>query len=187
MNAIKTARVVLLWFIVGLSISACGSSRYTILEPASEPLESFSVLEIHEFTSNLNDEDSVNLANRFASQLYTAVLENREENPSDTVFDDVVRGTDQTDGVLVLEGVVVSFEKGSRAKRYWIGFGAGKAYCTIQATFTNKATGETVMKSNFDGELGMGFFGGSAEQAVDETVEAFIDYFSDYFGRDGAT
>ena len=145
------------------------------------------MLEIHEFTSNLNDADSVDLANRFASQLYAEVLENRKENPGDTVFDEVVRSTDRTDGVLVLEGIVVSFEKGSRAKRYWIGFGAGKAYCTIQATFTNKATGETVMKSNFDGELGMGFFGGSAEEAVDETVEAFIDYFSDYFGRDGAS
>lgn len=187
MNAIKTARVALLWLIVSLGISACGSSRYTIIEPASEPLESFSVLEIREFTSNLNDADSVDLANRFASQLHSAVQENREENPGGTVFDDVVRSTDQTEGVLVLEGVVVSFEKGSRAKRYWIGFGAGKAYCTIQATFTNKATGETVMKSNFDGELGMGFFGGSAEQAVDETVEAFIDYFSDYFGSGGTS
>ena len=88
MNAIKTARVVLLGLVLSLGISACGSSRYTILEPASEPLESFSVLEIHEFTSNLNDADSVDLANRFASQLYAEVLENRKENPGDTVFDE---------------------------------------------------------------------------------------------------
>jgi hypothetical protein len=187
MYVIKTARVVLLGLALGLVLSACGSSRYTILEPASEPLESFSVLEIHEFTSNLTDEDSVNLANRFAGQLHAAVMEDREENPGNSVFDDVVRSTDQTDGVLVLDGVVISFEKGSRAKRYWIGFGAGKAYCTIQATFTNKATGETVIKSNFDGELSMSFFGGSAEEAVDAVVAAFIDYFSDYFAVDGTS
>ena len=162
-------------------LNACGSSRYTILEPATEPLTSFEVLEIKEFTSNLSDEDSVNLANRFADQLHAAVMEERKENPGESVFREVVRSTDKNNSVLILDGVVISFEKGSRAKRYWIGFGAGKAYCTIQATFTNKETGEVVLKSNFDGELSMSFFGGSAEEAVDAVVAAFIDYFDDYF------
>ena len=167
--------------IVVLLLNACGSSRYTILEPAKEPLTNFEVLEIKDFTTNLNDEDSVNLASRFADQLHLAVMEDRKESPGESIFRDVVRGTEESNSVLVLDGVVVSFEKGSRAKRYWIGFGAGKAYCTIQATFTNKETGEVVLKSNFDGELSMSFFGGSAEEAVDEVVDAFIDYFDDYF------
>jgi hypothetical protein len=162
-------------------LNACGSSRYTILEPAKEPLTSFEVLEIKNFTSNLSDEDSINLANRFADQLHLAVMDDRKKNPGESIFREVVRSTDQSHSVLALDGVVVSFEKGSRAKRYWIGFGAGKAYCTIQATFTNKETGEVVLKSNFDGELSMSFFGGSAEEAVDAVVAAFIDYFDDYF------
>lgn len=167
--------------VIALMLSACGSSRYTILEPAKEPLTSFEVLEIREFTSNLSDEDSVDLAGRFANQLHAAVMKERAQNPGESVFSEVVRSTDATESVLVLDGVVVSFEKGSRAKRYFIGFGAGKAFCTIQATFTNKRTGEVVLKSNFDGELSMSFFGGSAEEAVDAVVEAFIDYFDDYF------
>lgn len=181
MNAFKFARTLLFVTALGVGISACGSSRYTILEPPSEPLTSFSVMQINDFTSNLNDEDSANLADRFADQLYAAIQEEREDSSDRSVFADVVRSTDQSDGVLVLDGIVISFDQGSRAKRYWIGFGAGKAYCTIQATFTNKATGATVIKSNFDGELGMGFFGGSADEAVDAVVEAFIDYFHDYF------
>jgi hypothetical protein len=162
-------------------LNACGSSRYTILQPAKEPLTTFEVLEIKDFTSNLSDEDSVNLANRFADQLHIAIMDERKENPGESIFRDVVRSTDQSNSVLVLDGVVVSFEKGSRAKRYWLGFGAGKAYCTIQATFTNKETGEEVLKSNFDGELSMSFFGGSAEEAITAVVHAFIDYFDDYF------
>jgi hypothetical protein len=108
-----------------LLLNACGSSRYTILQPAKEPLTTFEVLEIKDFTSNLSDEDSVNLANRFADQLHLAVMDDRKENPGESIFRDVVRSTDQSKSVLVLEGVVVSFEKGSRAKRYWLGFGAG--------------------------------------------------------------
>jgi len=181
MDAFKFARTLILATALGVGISACGSSRYTILEPASEPLTSFSVMQVNDFTSNLSDEDSINLANRFADQLYTAIQEERTNGSEKMFFTDIVRSTDQSDGVLVLDGVVISFDKGSRAKRYWIGFGAGKAYCTIQATFTNKATGATVIKSNFDGELGMGFFGGSADEAVDAVVNAFIDYFHDYF------
>ena len=105
----------------------------------------------------------------------------REKSPGQSFFSEIVRSTDKVDSVLVLDGKVISFDKGSRAKRYWIGFGAGKAYCTIQATFTNKETGAEVLKTNFDGELAMGFFGGDEQEAVDAVVESFIDYFADYF------
>lgn len=164
-----------------LMLSACASSHYTVLEPASEPLANFDVLQINDFTSNLSDDDSMNLANRFADQLHAKIMEQRDKNPGQRSFRDVVRATDDTDSVLVLDGKLIAFDKGSRAKRYWIGFGSGKAYCTIQATFTNKATGEEVLKANFDGELAMGFFGGDEEEAVDAVVESFIDYFDDYF------
>lgn len=121
------------------------------------------------------------LAARFADKLYENVMAHREENPDKVIFDKVVRHTDETEGVAVLNGVVVSYEKGSRAKRYWIGFGAGKAYCTIRSTFTDKSTGERILEMNFDGELGMGVFGGSADEAVQGVVEAYLDYFDDYY------
>ena len=173
----RSATVVLLVFI----LSACASSRYTVLEPAKEPLTNFEILEIRDFTSNLSSEDSINLANRFADQLHLAIHDERKKNSGESIFRDVVRGSDNGGSVLVLDGVVISFEKGSRAKRYFIGFGAGKAYCTIQATFTNKETGEVVLKANFDGELSMSFFGGSPEEAVTSVVKAFVEYFDDYF------
>jgi hypothetical protein len=46
-------------------------------------------------------------------------------------------------------------------------------------------TGEEVLRTNFDGELSMSFFGGSPEEAVDAVVRAFIDYFTDYFEDEG--
>jgi hypothetical protein len=168
---------------LAFGLAACASSRYTVLQPAREPLAEFEILEIRDFSSNLSDEDSINLANRFGDQLYEAIHADRKEHPGESTFRDVVRSTDASDSVLVLDGIVVSFEKGSRAKRYFIGFGAGKAYCTIQATFSNKATGAEVLRTNFDGELSMSFFGGSPDEAVEAVVRAFIDYFDDYFER----
>lgn len=165
------------------TIAGCGSSRYTMIEPPKKSVSDFEVLEIKDFTSSLSDQDSRDLAGRFANQLHTEVLKEREKNPGQTIFSEVVRSTDRKDRVLVLDGVVVSFEKGSRAKRYFIGFGAGKAFCTIQSTFTDKVTGEVILKANFDGELSMSFFGGSAEEAVDSVVKAYIDYFRQYFAK----
>lgn len=169
-----------------LLVGACASSRYTVLDPPSEPLANFNVLQINDFSSNLTDTDSMNLAARFADQLHEKIMKDRAENPGESIFREVVRGTDEVDSVLVLNGTVIAFDKGSRAKRYWIGFGAGKAYCTIQAIFTNKATGEEVLKTNFDGELAMGFFGGDEQEAVDAVADSFIDYFDDYFEVDSA-
>ena len=167
---------------VAIFFAACTSARYTILEPASQPLTDYDVLEIHDFTSSLTDKDSIALAGQFADRLHTALMEDRTERPADDrVFDQILRRNADRGRVLMLDGKVISFEKGSRAARYFVGFGAGKAYCTIQATFTDKATGEVVLKANFDGELGMGFFGGSPDEAVGAVVGAFIDYFDDYF------
>ncbi len=181
--ALRSVVPSLLMALIALTISGCGSSRYTVVEAPKQPVANFEVLEIRDFSSALTDKDSQDLAGRFANQLHAAVLEDRKKNPGKSIFSEVVRATDRSDQVLRLDGKVISFEKGSRAKRYFLGFGAGKAFCTIQATFADKATGAEVLKANFDGELSMSFFGGSAEEAVDSVVKAFIDYFRDYFEK----
>lgn len=179
-------RTALLMIAFAFLAAGCGSSRYTVIEPPKGSVRDFTTLEIRDFTSNLQDADSIRLADQFADRLYRAVQEDREENPGASIFEEVVRGSDATGEVLVLDGTILSFEKGSRAKRYFIGFGAGKAFCTIQSSFTNKSTGKEVLRTNFDGELSMSFFGGSADEAVDAVVAAYIDYLRDYFAKSTA-
>ena len=179
-------RTALMLIAIAFVTAGCGSSRYTIIEPPRESVRDFKVLEIRDFRSNLQDVDSIRLASSFADRLYAAIQKDRKEHPGESIFDEVVRGNSATGDVLVLDGTIVSFEKGSRAKRYFIGFGAGKAYCTIQSTFTNKASGQEILKTNFDGELSMSFFGGSADEAVDAVVAAYIDYLRDYFAKSTA-
>ncbi len=71
----------------------------------------------------------------------------------------------------------MGYEKGSRAKRYFFNcFGLGKAYTTLQCSFIEKATGQQVLKADFEGELFVGFFGGTAEGAQEAVVEAIIEY-----------
>ena len=164
-----------------LMIGGCATHQYTVLEPPKKELTDYRVLEIHEFTSNLGDAESNELADRFAGRLYENVMRDRTAEPEKIVFEQVVRQTNQVDDVLVLDGAVISYDKGSRAARYFVGLGYGKAHCTIQTTFSDKQTGEVILKTNFDGELSMGVFGGSADEAVQGVVTAYLDYFDDYF------
>ena len=164
-----------------LLVGACASHRYTVIEPKKKELTDYRILEIRDFKSNLADSEAKELAARFADRLHQNVIKDRKEHPDEVIFDDVVRHTNKTDGVLLLDGTLISFEKGSRAKRYFIGFGSGKAYCTIQSIFTDKTTNEQILKLNFDGELSVGIFDGSMDEAVQGVVEAYLDYFDDYF------
>lgn len=163
-------------------LAACASHRYTVVEPPKASLTKYSVLEIPEFDSNLKSAEAMELAKVFDDRLMKEIASYRAQHPEDVVYEQVVKATDQVDDVLVMQGTVISYEEGSRAKRYFIGLGSGKAYCTIQVKFIDKATGEELARTNFDGELMGGIFGGSAEEAVDGTVKAFLDYMGEYMG-----
>ena len=164
-------------------ISACASHHYTVVQPASESLTDYGVLEIADFKSNLKSAEAKELASLFAGRLYQAVMEYRAEHSDDRIYDEITRKTDQSENVLLMEGTVIAYEEGSRAKRYWIGMGAGKAYCTIQVVFRDKASGDELARTNFDGELMGGIFGGEADETVDGVVKAFLDYMEAYMNE----
>jgi len=172
--------IISVWVLV-LFVTACASHRYTVVEQSKKELTDYGILEIRDFKTNVEDSESKELAVRFADKLYENVMEDRNEHPDEVIFQEVVRATDRTDNVLVLDGTIIKYEKGSRAMRYFVGFGEGKAHCTIQSVFTDKKTGEQILKLNFYGEMSIGFLGGSEEEAVQEVVEAYLDYFEDYF------
>lgn len=160
--------------------AACASHRYTVVEPPKASLTNYSVLEIPEFESNLKSAEALELAKVFDDRLMREISNYRAQHPDDVVYDQIVKSTDQVEDVLVMQGTIISYEEGSRAKRYFIGLGSGKAYCTIQVRFVDKASGEELARTNFDGELMGGIFGGSAEEAVDGTVKAFLDYMGEF-------
>jgi curli biogenesis system outer membrane secretion channel CsgG len=76
------------------------------------------------------------------------------------------------EGTLRLTGTITKFKAGSRAKRYLVGFGAGKSKVIAHIKFTDKATGSVLFEQDVDGDVVMGLFGGDSGGATRELAEA---------------
>jgi hypothetical protein len=74
---------------------------------------------------------------------------------------------DSSAPVLRLGGTITHFEAGSRGKRY-IGLGMGKAKIFARLTFTDRATGQTMVVQQIEGVLMGGFMGGNSKNVTRE-------------------
>lgn len=97
----------------------------------------------------------ITLTEELVSQLQGTKLFNqvmREgENPSDPAAPS-----------LKLVGTITEFKAGSRAKRYLIGFGAGKTKIKAHIKLVDRSTGEVVLERDVDGNVVIGAMGGDS-------------------------
>jgi hypothetical protein len=70
------------------------------------------------------------------------------------------------DPTLRLTGTVIKYTAGSQAKRYLIGFGAGKTKVVAHVKFIDKATGNVVFEKDVDGKVVIGIFGGQSKTSL---------------------
>lgn len=89
------------------------------------------------------------------SQKFTAVLS----------ADKMPEGTEPA---LCLDGVVTGFDAGSRAKRYFGGFGAGSARIFAHVRYHDCGSGELVIEEEMTGTMQGGVFGGEAKNVSKE-------------------
>lgn len=71
-----------------------------------------------------------------------------------------------TDRTMILTGKVLSYKRGSRAARYFVGFGAGAGEVVVQFTLREKGRAEDYFVGNFKGLVAGGMFGGSEDESL---------------------
>jgi len=67
----------------------------------------------------------------------------------------------------------ISIKYGSRALRYWIGFGAGSGNCTTTIKLKN-SSGDIKVIAEANSRLSMGKFGGSLDKVIRKNIQAAI-------------
>lgn len=82
--------------------------------------------------------------------------------------------------VLRLEGGLTRLDAGSRALRYFVGFGAGASKAQIETRVIDVATGKAVLVTADRREAAFGMFGGDSEEhlreAVSDSARDFVKY-----------
>lgn len=118
-----------------------------------------------------------------ALEANTRIIQSFKDTASESVSKTAIKvidpskGADETSGVLVLKGKV-DVHYGSRALRYWVGFGAGKGYATITIKGIDKSTNEEKYSDETSIELSMGGFGGSVEAMIKNEIAVMIKKFT---------
>jgi hypothetical protein len=105
------------------------------------------------------------------------------------VFEEILDGTDNSakeviqarmaEGkkCLLLSGTVIQYDKGSRAGRWLVGFGAGATKVKVRFVFHDAETGEELLQTDRRGKFYGTFsiFGGGKGHAVSEAAGDVVD------------
>jgi hypothetical protein len=75
-------------------------------------------------------------------------------------------------GALVISAKVVEMDPGSKAARYWAGFGAGAARARLEITVADGASGKVLLKIDQERRSGVGMAGGDYVELMQRNLRA---------------
>ncbi len=73
---------------------------------------------------------------------------------------------------LVIRGKVITLDPGSKAARYWAGFGAGAARAKIEGEIRDAKSGEVLAKFTQERRSGVGVMGGDYQELMQRNLNA---------------
>lgn len=95
-------------------------------------------------------------------------IEEELENPKLEIVASDATG----EGVLVVTGNVEAMNPGSKAARYWGGFGAGAAGTRLMIEVKDGASGDVLLRMTQERRSGVGALGGDYEELLNRNLEA---------------
>ena len=162
----------------------------TVAGQIREKLVGYDKIEIVPFKNkvgeNLEDKMIADLhqtiLRKFAeTKLFAASLDEKLQFPKKDSDDDnklAVSGTNkEEDGnTLLLFGEIITFNKGSRAKRYTLGGGTGRAEMRANCYLVDKKTGKQLYNFQTFGETNWGAFGGGSDKTLKGMANRILEF-----------
>ena len=175
MKSIKVSLIK--WLALGLvvALSACASTKQATFSSADD-VKLYKVVRLSDLAIASDEAtEGANEANERIKSYYMDAM----AKAVTTTNRNVVSAADvpAQGRVLVIDGRL-DVHYGSRALRYWVGFGAGKGSATITLTARDGASGQEKYKDVRTVELTMGAFGGSFEDMIKARIGEQIQQFT---------
>jgi curli biogenesis system outer membrane secretion channel CsgG len=117
--------------------------------------------------SSFDVKDGINLPAEYVTDLKNELVSELQNTKKfKQVLRDGESATQPDAPTIRLIGTVTEYKPGSRAKRYFIGFGAGKTKIVAHIKLMDRATGEALFEDDVDGKVIIGLFGGNSKGAA---------------------
>jgi hypothetical protein len=78
----------------------------------------------------------------------------------------------KTAGTLIVRGKVTSLDPGSKAARYWAGFGAGAARAGVECEIVDAKSGKVLVRFEQERRSGVGVMGGDYQELMQRSLNA---------------
>jgi hypothetical protein len=141
----------------------CASAKLMVIRPLEAPVGKVSLALHPPASGSMTAEDS----SRLRSTLTTSLV------------DGLVSVVPKEDaGASALLGDVELYQPGSRALRYFIGFGAGRGKFESK-WIVNDSSGSELGACQIDGSITMGVFGGSYDDVLEKVGDRLAEFLLD--------
>jgi uncharacterized protein DUF4410 len=170
-DRMKAIRILSLFFLV--FTTGCAAS-YQVVKESTIPLRTYRTVTVSKISA---DEFWAKNAGLKSDEKWTYQVTRAGDHISGKLtgyFASEWKG--ETDRELKIEADLFEFDPGSRATRYFVGFGAGKGRIGYHVKLRDAATSEVVGQLDAYGTLAMGVFGGDIGTAYDQCANAIIEY-----------
>ena len=174
---LKTAVSFLLVFALGLATSPAQNAGNQVSSAAlaqadkREVKDAYHVVQVGQFEI----QQGVDFPAEYLAALHQEIAKQLAQAK---VFQQVLQAgqnpADSKEPVLRLSGTITNYNPGNRAKRYFIGHGAGSAEIEARVFFLDGATGRLLMTEELRAVLSYGFFGGKAEGATKDFARQIV-------------
>ena len=147
-------------------LTGCGTASTLVLAP-KQSIERYSKIEV------IADKPNVDVPAEVSDQLHSAITKGLTESGA---FSD---GTD-----LQIVYSFVSYDPGSRAERYLTGGlgNSGEGSIAVIVRYVDR-NGKEVAKTQVEGHIGSGFFGGSIDSVVSKISDKIVKYTVENFSN----
>lgn len=172
--------------IMVLLVAASGNGA----EKIREKLNRYSKLEVAPFRNKVGDVLEQSVITDLQGRVVKAIADSRlltasenielafpKKNPEDdtkVAFEGTGKDTDQ--GTVVLFSEIITFNKGSRAKRYLVGGGTGRAELRGNCYIVDKMTGKQLYQFQTFGETNWGLAGGGNDKTLKGYANRILDF-----------
>jgi hypothetical protein len=106
------------------------------------------------------DDNTFEPVQKVLADVASPLVEALRNNLPDTGVEAAGGGATKQAGALLLRGKVLEMDPGSRAARYWGGFGAGAARTKLQGEVVDAASGKVLLRFTQERRSGVGVGGG---------------------------